>query len=249
MPAWEGNHAMNRRDDEALGSAWIEGEEAGAGRCPRGAEAWAVVARESRTDVGDFLDHAAGCASCASALRLAREIHAGSVAHAAERAPGLWAALTRTVLHPVPAFVYLVVLAVVIPLALRGRSGAPEAPASPLRALAEIRLTGDVVNRGGGDVEAARLARPSGPTALRLYADLDAARDERDARIRVRLLRDGRERLSRTEPASVVGSDGSVLLVLEPGLLEPGTVVVEVVALDAAGAAMSPAFRQTLQIH
>jgi hypothetical protein len=239
---------MKRWDDETLGEAWIDGGEEGSGTCPRGAQAWAVVAREGHPDSGAFLDHAASCAACASALRLAREIHAGAAVHTSERTPGLWAALTRTVLHPVPALAYLVVLAFVVPLALRGRPEVSVARPEPLRMLAEVRLTGDVVHRGEGGVEAARLARPSGPTALRLYADLEAVRGQAGARVRIRLLRDGREVFSRTESTDTVGPDGSVLVVLEDELLGSGTVVVELAAIDPSGVAPGPAFRQTLQI-
>lgn len=239
---------MKRWDDETLGEAWIDGGDGGSGPCPRGAQAWDVVAREGNPDSGAFLDHAASCAECASALRLAREIHVGAAAHAPERAPGLWAALTRTVLHPIPALAYLLVLAIAVPLVLRGRPEGSVARPEPVRMLAEVRLTGDVVHRGEGSVAAARLPRPSGPTALRLYADLEAARDLAGAKVRIRLLREGREVLTRMESADTVGPDGSVLVVLEEGLLGRGTVVLELAAFDPAGAALGPAFRQTLQI-
>ena len=174
-------------DDRLADALLVGGEAAG---CPDGSLFWAVASGEiGPGDVHRLLDHAAGCADCSLALRAARELRATSGLPLPERArespvPTLWERLTATVLAPRPALAYLLLAALLVPVALRERrapeTGAPVAPApapaapSPVRpslSLARVlQLTGDPELRG----ERPPSPSPSlgeGPVLLRLHVD------------------------------------------------------------------------------
>lgn len=218
--------------DDALADALLVGGEAAG--CPDESLFWAVASGDlAPGDVHRLLDHAAGCADCSLALRAARELRATSGLPLPERAQGspfptLWERLTATVLAPRPALVYLLLAALLVPVALRERrapeTGSLDAPAPapspvpPSLSLARVlQLTGDLELRG----ERPPSPPPSlgeGPVLLRLHVDPEDA--EVGSPLTVRLF-SGPEAIAELPVAVEALATGTIDVLVSPAL--PGT--------------------------
>jgi hypothetical protein len=173
--------------DDALADALVVGREGGG--CPP--QDRFLVAASGELPPAQFralLDHAAGCPDGSLALRTAREVHgAFSPARPTTGMPTLGQRLAATVLAPRPALAYLILLALLIPLALRDRVTPERAPVPvpvpgvapppdvpPLMAPRVLQLTGDPALRGDRPAPAPP-SLGTGPVLLRLYVDPEEA--------------------------------------------------------------------------
>lgn len=132
----------NPLSDERLADAFVAGRPDGARTpaCLPDERFWDAARGALATgEVEHLLDHAAECAACGLALRIAREVHAASglaqhqhLSAQVERRQGgrLWRLLAGTVLRPEPALAYLLLLALSWPL-YRNILSHPEVTAAP----------------------------------------------------------------------------------------------------------------------
>lgn len=208
----------------------------------RYADAPALLDREIRAWIASRV---ARCQTCGEALARLQALEGALVEPAAATpargfsARALWEALAGSVLRPIPALAYLLLLALLVPTIWlvddEGSEGAPFH--APLR----VDLAGERASRApGGRIEPIELPATTGaPILLHLQTemvpvDLDPAR----SRFVLALERDGRALWS--EPRSAgdfLVDDGRVVLplVLDPGRLRAGAVYAIVLRADRPG--------------
>lgn len=218
-------------DDERLAEAWTAPDGAAGGRtgCPA-PELWWDAARGALDAAGlrHLLDHAAGCAECALALKAAGEIHAVSgleTALATERTPHvareptLWERLAASILRPEAAFAYLLLLALSYPV-YRALTPVPEAGRA-VSIASVIGLESDVVSRGGEPSAPVAIAIVGdAPTVLRLFLDREEIAAGRP--LAVSMTTDGAAVAAFAPPAEAVGPQGTLDIGVDPGRLPRG---------------------------
>ena len=188
--------------------------------------------------MGDVLDHVAACGPCTDDFRLARE--AARDAPAA-RPSSPWERLLAPLASPIFAVASVVLAGVCLALLLRDRP-APivvtsppraEAPVAPAPAaevapigsfVAELRLTGDVVLRGGAAAPDA-VTIPRGPVLLRLLPDVEAAHLGHGDLLRVRVSSAGAVLWEGERTGRQLAADGSLPLLVDASSRAPGDVV------------------------
>jgi len=122
--------------------------------------------------------HVAGCEACADALEACRAEHGEGVRPAPGGKPsGLWNLLAGSILRPVPALAYLLVLGMLVYPAARHVLTRPGAGAGLPLVGEVVSLRGEPTYRDGGDaappVEILRVAGASDLVVLELRVDLD----------------------------------------------------------------------------
>lgn len=157
--------------DERIAAAWTTGGRAPG--CPPEELFWdAARGALAREEVERLLDHTASCAECALALSTAAAIHAESgLKTAPEPRASIWDMLRATILRPEAALVYLLLLAVLVPLSRLGR---PDAPA--VTALGQVRvvpLETESTARGAAEPAPPVSVPAEGALVLRLFLERD----------------------------------------------------------------------------
>jgi hypothetical protein len=268
VPASEGGERVKPRhlSDDALADALVvrAAGAAPATPCPSETRIWeAFQGRLAPAEVASLLDHAASCADCSLAMRVAQAM--GSEAMPA-RAAGresigarVWGALAGTVLRPAPALAYLLLLALSLPLyreTMRRNEPPPPVVAPPvvtapaarsltLSAPSVIRITGDVEMRGGSAPATLRLpVAPGEVVLLKVFPDFADAPDAARGPLVVRLLAGDAVVYETLRPAGGLDSDGSLPIVLDGRDLRSGASY----RIEVRPEHGEPVFRQTFTL-
>lgn len=185
--------------------------------------------RAEEDPVGVFVEgHLASCAVCRDAIEIYRrstDVDAGPVEDGAPgAAPRDRDFLRRTLLAPVPALAYLILLVATLGL-WWSRPAPPDAAgeahpgtdlASTVRLFAEDTLRGD-----GIDPVPVVVTRTGGPVVLLAHTDL--APSDVDRPLTVRVERDGDPVFERTIEPADLADDGILAVLLPASALAPGT--------------------------
>ncbi len=188
-----------------------------------------LLGRLSERERTVFEDHVAGCPSCAESVldkerglaRLERALIDPSPRPYGVAA--LWRLLSRTILHPAPAFAYLLALTLAYP-AFRLLSPVQEVETAPAATVPRVvRLTPEMVFRGPhGEGEPAApaveiAAVGEGPLMLEIDADLDESDlSDPGAAFEVEILDGERVVTFATRAAGELGPAGRVPVLLDP---------------------------------